>query len=99
MPTLLLFSGALAQFPGELHDDDSNIHYYLYLLSARIPNTRDGGIRTCESSSYEDNIHERESGLRKGKNAHEEENTTSGRLRRTVNKASVVKAKGKPYIH
>ena len=26
------------------NDDDTNIHYYLYLLSARIPFNRDGGI-------------------------------------------------------
>ena len=28
------------------NDDDTNIHYYLYVLSARIPFTCDGGIRT-----------------------------------------------------
>ena len=52
MPTLLLFfSGALAQFlvPGRaslFNDDDTNIHYHLYLLSVRIPFTLDGGVRT-----------------------------------------------------
>ena len=57
MPTLLLFfSGALAQFlvPGRAslsNDDDTNLHYYLYLLSVRIPFTLDGGVRTMCSTT------------------------------------------------
>ena len=49
--TPVCFSGALAQFlvPGRaslFNDDDTNIHYHLYLLSVRIPFTLDGGVRT-----------------------------------------------------
>ena len=56
MPTLLLFfSGALAQFlvperASLSDDDDTNLHYDLYLLSVRIPFTLDGGVRTPTTS-------------------------------------------------
>ena len=66
MPTLLqFFSGALAQFlvPGRaslFNDDDTTIHYYLYLLSVRIPFTLDGGVRTSDSEPEESDPEESE---------------------------------------